>query len=644
MQTRTYITYAILLLTGSLLPSGALTAQTGFSCDGRYFLALRAADQTAIYAQRPDASGSPVLLRNVDRPLDAVGFRPQDGLLYGIDAQTGALWRIGRETFAEELYTGLLDPARQYPAGDIGPAGRYLYVLAAAGSASNSPSTALIRVDLDDPAFAATETALDLSGLSIADIAFDPTDGTLYGWDGAAGQLQRIGLDGTIQTIGDPQLPAGAMGGLFFDAFGKLYGYGKGNLPTGKQLFVIDKLTGGLTYLRDGPQASYVDAGACYQTLELQAATDRVAVDPCEELRYVLRIANRTGSVQTGVTLRDTLPVGFRVAGIDNQPYGGNWDADDTRIGLRELIIPVGIDSLVLRLDAPAGTPPGYYTTQAVLEVPALGIRRHADNARTGVPGDSVGWQLNGILPAEREIERSFCAGGSLVLDAAASGTWIDWTDGYTDPVRTVAQPSTLTARVATGCDTVLITYRITPDDLYLAFEPATVTVALGDSLRLFPLTSVSNTPTIFRWRDPLDGALSCLDCPRPFATPVYSSTYTLEVSRAGCIDSASVTVLVESDLDVYLPTAFSPNEDGVNDKFYPQGNPDVRVRVLELYNRWGEPVFIRRDLPINVVAEGWDGTYRGLRVDEGVYVYHVELEARDGSRKRKTGSVALMR
>ena len=616
-------------------------AQGGFACDGRYYLSLSTADQTAIYARRIDASGLPPLVRTFDRPLNAVGYRPTDGWLYGIDPQTGDLWRLGEEGNQALLATALLPAGQQYLAGDIDATGQFLYVLAA-NSGPLATDAALLRINLDAPGYATTETPLSRTDLRSLDLAVDPTDGALYGWDGWGGQLVRYEPDGGVTLLGEPQPPPGMLGGLFFDAFGQLYGYGAGNLAVANHWFAIDKTSGQLSYLDTGFQAAGIDACACYRTLELRARISPQVV-PCGTLRYVLTVANRTGSARTGVRIRDLLPPGFFVQQVAQNPYGGDVSVQDSLL-LTDLTVGVGIDSIVLELGVLPGTAFGSYAAQATLTAPGLLGARRADNALTPQPGDSVRWQLDGIDPDQQHQRVLRCADEAVTLDPTTLGEWLAWEDGYARAVRPVDQPGSYYAHIAGGCDTVRLHYEVRNSDLFVRFEPATIDVALGDSVRLFPLTPVDNVPVTFAWRDPGDGTLSCLDCPRPMASPITSSTYTVLAKQGDCVDSASVTVLVEAGLAVYFPTAFSPDENGVNDKFYPQGGADLRIRRLELYNRWGEPVFVRRDLPINVVAEGWDGTYRGRAADEGTYVYHALIEAPDGSSQRVTGSVALMR
>ena len=93
----------------------------------------------------------------------------------------------------------------------------------------------------------------------------------------------------------------------------------------------------------------------------------------------------------------------------------------------------------------------------------------------------------------------------------------------------------------------------------------------------------------------------------------------------------------------VWLPNAFSPNGDGNNDVFKPEVDCDISNFTLKIFNRWGEQVFMTDD----PYTYGWDGLYKGVRMEAGVFVYSVEYSGRYNFEKqhnRETGSVTLMR
>ncbi|MBV6652962.1 MAG: gliding motility-associated C-terminal domain-containing protein, partial [Mameliella sp.] len=95
----------------------------------------------------------------------------------------------------------------------------------------------------------------------------------------------------------------------------------------------------------------------------------------------------------------------------------------------------------------------------------------------------------------------------------------------------------------------------------------------------------------------------------------------------------------------VYIPNVFSPNNDGINDILYVQGDSRVEnVEEFTVYNRWGEPVFEAFNFQINDDQFGWDGTFRGDIMNSGVFVYYVLVTFDNGTTAEFKGDVILMR
>jgi len=104
------------------------------------------------------------------------------------------------------------------------------------------------------------------------------------------------------------------------------------------------------------------------------------------------------------------------------------------------------------------------------------------------------------------------------------------------------------------------------------------------------------------------------------------------------CLVTDTIVVTQRECLDfkAYLPTAFSPNFDGINDDFRPGTNPRIEIISyrMEIYDRWGGLRFASDD-----IADGWDGFDDGQPVEMGVYLYSIELTYRDD---RGVGSTVI--
>ena len=115
-----------------------------------------------------------------------------------------------------------------------------------------------------------------------------------------------------------------------------------------------------------------------------------------------------------------------------------------------------------------------------------------------------------------------------------------------------------------------------------------------------------------------------------------------LTVTNAnGCTDTKIIEVVVNGVFTCYVPTAFTPDGDGLNDFFFVEGESiDSEVFNFSVYNRWGERIFEAEDIHTK-----WDGTYKNLPAQEDIYIWKLDTkDAVTGEHKEFTGHVMLMR
>jgi gliding motility-associated-like protein len=112
-----------------------------------------------------------------------------------------------------------------------------------------------------------------------------------------------------------------------------------------------------------------------------------------------------------------------------------------------------------------------------------------------------------------------------------------------------------------------------------------------------------------------------------------YYYYYIDDVSVIRCEDTLPIT-----ENNLYVPNAFSPNGDGNNDLFFVRGKNIVELNFA-IYSRWGEKVFET----INI-SEGWDGTFRGEKMESAVFAYYLTLTYADGKTEVKKGNISLIR
>jgi gliding motility-associated-like protein len=209
--------------------------------------------------------------------------------------------------------------------------------------------------------------------------------------------------------------------------------------------------------------------------------------------------------------------------------------------------------------------------------------------------------------------------------------------------------PYVLQVTNAAGCsrDTLIVLPDIPPMEVLA--EPDTFDLLLGTAVTL--LATSNQAGTRFQWEPAT--YLDASDRPDPLTTPLRSITYlVVGTDTLGCQSSDTVTVIVRADrrTGIFIPDAFTPNDDGVNDLFYVRSsNPSVQyLERCQVFDQYGEIVFETGTdgLPAQVEDErfGWDGTFRGQKAEAGTYRYLVVLRYIDGASARFTGSLQLLR
>ncbi|TVR85018.1 MAG: gliding motility-associated C-terminal domain-containing protein, partial [Saprospirales bacterium] len=170
--------------------------------------------------------------------------------------------------------------------------------------------------------------------------------------------------------------------------------------------------------------------------------------------------------------------------------------------------------------------------------------------------------------------------------------------------------------------------------------------IAVGDSVLLEIITNVPYDSLVsIDWKGLQNP--DCEDCPLVWDRPLVSTTYSVTITdRDGCMASDQMTVSVDAARDIFVPNAFSPNGDGVNDYFtvYANERNVKQVLSLKVFNRLGEQVFHRTHFPPNQPTEGWDGTFRDQPLNPGVFVWMVEVEFLDGEVVVLSGEVLVVR
>jgi len=142
-------------------------------------------------------------------------------------------------------------------------------------------------------------------------------------------------------------------------------------------------------------------------------------------------------------------------------------------------------------------------------------------------------------------------------------------------------------------------------------------------------------------------GEVECPACPGQQVYPLVTTAYSITVvDGQGCLASDGLTVYVDRTKSVYVPNAFSPNGDGINDLLTVFAKPGQveRIRSFQVFDRWGESVYRYFDFQPDDPAAGWDGAHRGQPLNTAVFVWFAEVEFVDGTSALLKGDVVLVR
>ena len=140
--------------------------------------------------------------------------------------------------------------------------------------------------------------------------------------------------------------------------------------------------------------------------------------------------------------------------------------------------------------------------------------------------------------------------------------------------------------------------------------------------------------------------ALDCPDCLRPKAIILEPTEFEIYLEDIyGCPARASIMVWMVENTKIFVPNAFSPNQDGINDYLDIYADQSVElIKELVIYNRWGQKIFERTDFEPNEEYYGWDGFINGELAPPGVYFFSLEYVLINGHEGKKMGEFTLFR
>jgi gliding motility-associated-like protein len=222
---------------------------------------------------------------------------------------------------------------------------------------------------------------------------------------------------------------------------------------------------------------------------------------------------------------------------------------------------------------------------------------------------DTIDVTVVSLPPLDLGADTILCSNSSLELDATslAQSTYT-WSTGDLTPTILANSSGTYSVTVAVGNCFIADSINIT----------VTAVLDLGSDVALcstpHALFDAGNPGATYLWSN---GATSqTIDVNEP-------GEYWVQLTNGACV--LSDTIEASGSLGegmLYVPNSFTPNRNGLNDKFYAYGDGITSFR-MRIFNRWGQLIFETTDM-----SEGWDGKYKGETVLEDTYVYVMDYES----------------
>lgn len=267
---------------------------------------------------------------------------------------------------------------------------------------------------------------------------------------------------------------------------------------------------------------------------------------------------------------------------------------------------------------------------------------------------DSIRFGLAAPAPIQvrlkvEDLDCRLTTGGQLQVQSVSGGNGgymyaLDSTTFRSQPLLKALPPGvyTLTVKDQLGCRATF-PFVVKPAPALRVAIPEQVTLQLGERLRVVP--EPLSAAWEYRW---WQGTETVATSAQLDLSVQSTGVYILEVFDpvSACRVRDTLQVRVDKRRRVYFPNAFSPNGDGINDYFGVFADGAVQeIRLLEIYDRYGQLVFRRKAYSPNSIAEGWNGSSSSAQeLPAGTYIYWAEIVFIDERVELFRGEVSLLR
>ncbi len=226
--------------------------------------------------------------------------------------------------------------------------------------------------------------------------------------------------------------------------------------------------------------------------------------------------------------------------------------------------------------------------------------------------------------------DTAYCGNFTKVLSTGVQAT--QWNTNVTAAQITVTSAGTYIATISNNCGSVSDTIVILQNELPI--------VNIGND------TTICEGELILRAPEEMRSYVWSTGAQSNTITVSAEGVYSVKITDGnGCVATDSIIITSNCNKDLWLPNAFTPNKDGVNDVFYLRGNPrNTTIEKFVIYNRWGNKVFEANNILPDDKTKGWDGTYKSEPAQFEEYGYYIVARFSNGEKKTLKGNVTLLK
>lgn len=247
---------------------------------------------------------------------------------------------------------------------------------------------------------------------------------------------------------------------------------------------------------------------------------------------------------------------------------------------------------------------------------------------------------------------QTICKGSKIQLSAAGNTSLFVW-DNHSSLSSSVIASPIVSPVTSTAYNVTGVSRNVCPDEtksviVNVVDNPAVslgpdITVPAGNAVTLH--ASASGNIRSYLWDFPM--ASKCVSCKDLSFIADQDATIVLHVfTQEGCTASDTIAVHILCNKDaVFVPTAFTPNNDGTNDVFYIMGHGLKKIKSLRIFDRWGRLVFHNENCMPNDRKAGWNGMVAGRPINQSsTFVYIVDAICQEDKNIQLKGTVLLIR